>query len=81
MQVAEKIGAEVSPSPTLRLGGSNDYWLFSRGIDLTVFLGSALAALLLLAVGWQMGVLNGESPEWTWVMAVLFIDVAHGPIY
>ena len=54
-----------------------DYWLFSRGIDLTVFLGSAVAALLLLAVGWQLGVLNGESPEWTWVMAVLFIDVAH----
>ncbi len=54
-----------------------NYWLFSRGIDLTVFLGSAVAALLLLAVGWQNGYLNGESPEWTWVAAVLFIDVAH----
>lgn len=53
------------------------YWLFSREIDLTVFLGSAVASLLLLAVGWQLGVLNGESPEWTWVSAVLLIDVAH----
>src|SRR4051812_43509159 len=78
MQIAEKIATEVSPSASLRLEGSSSrYWLFSRGIDLTVFLGSAVAALLLLAVGWQMGVLNGESPEWTWVMAVLFIDVAH----
>ncbi len=54
-----------------------NYWLFSREIDLTVFLGSAVASLVLLAVGSQLGVLNGESPEWTWVMAVLFIDVAH----
>jgi len=54
-----------------------DYWLFSRGIDLTVFLGSAILSLLLLAVGWRLGVLNDESPEWTWVAAVLFVDVAH----
>ena len=54
-----------------------NYWLFSQTIDLTVFLGSALLSLALLAVGWQLGVLNGESPEWTWVSAVLFIDVAH----
>ncbi|HTK37437.1 MAG TPA: hypothetical protein VL325_03000, partial [Pyrinomonadaceae bacterium] len=53
------------------------YWLFSQKIDLTVFLGSAVASLLLLAVGWQLGILNGESPEWTWVSAVLLIDVAH----
>jgi hypothetical protein len=52
-------------------------WLFSREIDLSVFLGSAVASLLLLAVGWQVGILNGESPDWTWVSAVLLIDVAH----
>ncbi len=52
-------------------------WLFSRNIDLAVFLGSAILSLLLLAVGWRLGILNGESPEWTWVSAVLFIDVAH----
>jgi hypothetical protein len=52
-------------------------WLFSRNIDLTVFLGSAVLALLLLAIGWQMGILNDASPDWTWVSAVLLIDVAH----
>jgi len=52
-------------------------WLFSAPIDLTVFLGSAVLSLMLLAVGWQLGVLNGDSPEWTWVTAVLLIDVAH----
>ena len=54
-----------------------NYWLFSREIDLTVFLGSAVLSLLLLAVGSQIGVLNGDSPEWTWITGVLLIDVAH----
>lgn len=54
-----------------------NFWLFSREIDLSVFLGSAVVSLLLLVVGWQLGVLNGESPDWTWVSAVLLIDVAH----
>ena len=53
------------------------HWLFSRNIDLSVFLGSAVVSLLLLAVGWQLGVLNDESPDWTWISAVLLIDVAH----
>jgi hypothetical protein len=52
-------------------------WLFSREIDLSVFLGSAVVSLLLLAVGWQLGILNDESPDWTWISAVLLIDVAH----
>jgi len=54
-----------------------NYWLFSRETDLTVFLGSAVVSLLLLAVGWQAGILNDESPDWTWISAVLLIDVAH----
>lgn len=54
-----------------------NYWLFSREIDLTVFLGSAVLSLVLLVVGAQIGVLNGDSPEWTWVTGVLLIDVAH----
>lgn len=69
-------GPEVA-APTHPSGPVNKYWLFSRQIDLTVFLGSAVASLLLLAVGWQLGVLNSDSPEWTWVTAVLLIDVAH----
>jgi hypothetical protein len=52
-------------------------WLFSREVDLSVFLGSALVSLLLLAVGWEFGILNDDSPDWTWVTAVLLIDVAH----
>ena len=62
-------------SPRLRVATSN--WLFSRNIDLTVFLGSAIASLLLLAVGWQLGILDSDSPDWTWISAVLLIDVAH----
>ena len=42
-------------------------WLFSRTTDLSVFLGSAVAALLLLAVGYQLGILNEDSPDWTWI--------------
>ena len=52
-------------------------WLFSREVDLSVFLGSAVVSLLLLAVGWQLGILNDESPDWTWITAVLLIDIAH----
>jgi len=52
-------------------------WLFSREVDLSVFLGSAVVSLLLLVFGWQVGILNEESPDWTWVTAVLLIDVAH----
>lgn len=52
-------------------------WLFSRRIDLSVFLGSAVLSFVLLAVGWQLGILDQESPEWTWVTLVLLIDVAH----
>jgi hypothetical protein len=56
---------------------SNSRWLFSRNLDLTVFLGSAVVSLLLLAVGWRLGILNEDSPDWTWITAVLLIDVAH----
>lgn len=63
-------------SATPRLGGEGS-WLFSRSIDLTVFLGSAAVSLLLLAVGWRLGILNEESPDWTWISAILLIDVAH----
>src|SRR3569832_375415 len=77
MQRAVDIANVSSPvANSLRLGGSTP-WLFSRGLDLTVFLGSAVLSLVLLAVGWQAGLLNSETPDWTWISAVLFIDVAH----
>ncbi len=52
-------------------------WLFSRGVDLSVFLGSAVVSVLLLIVGWNTGLINSDSPEWTWITGVLMIDVAH----
>ena len=55
----------------------NNKWLFSAPVDLSVFLGSAAVSLLLLVLGWKLGILNDESPDWTWVSAVLLIDVAH----
>lgn len=55
----------------------NNKWLFSQKIDLSVFLGSAVVSLLLLVIGWQFGFLNEDSPDWTWISAVLLIDVAH----
>ncbi len=55
----------------------SNQWLFSREIDLSVFLGSAIVSLLLLAIGWQFGFLNAETPDWTWISAILLIDVAH----
>ena len=52
-------------------------WLFSRPVDLCAFLGSAILSLVLLAVGAQFGLLNSDTPEWTWVAAILLVDVAH----
>jgi hypothetical protein len=53
------------------------FWLFSAPVDLGVFLGSALLSLLALWIGARAGVLNGRAPDWTWIPAVLLIDVAH----
>jgi hypothetical protein len=53
------------------------WWLFSPRVDLGVFLGSAIASLLLLWVGARAGALYDETPDWAWVPAVLLIDVAH----
>ncbi len=51
--------------------------VFSPAIDLSVFLGSAIISLILLAIGAKFGLLNSETPDWTWISAVLLIDVAH----
>lgn len=52
-------------------------WLFSPAVDLLTFLGSAALALGLLAIGASLGLLDRDAPEWTWIIAVLLIDVAH----
>src|SRR5580704_11505720 len=53
------------------------WWLFSAPVDLGVFLGSAVVALLALAVGARFGLLDEDRSDWAWVPAVLLIDVAH----
>jgi hypothetical protein len=53
------------------------YWLFSAPVDLAAFVGSAAVALGLLWVGAALGVLHSEAPDWTWITAVLLVDVAH----
>src|SRR5581483_8138549 len=52
-------------------------WLFSATTDLSVFLGSALLAMIALGIGAWAGVFHGSTPDWTWIPAVLLVDVAH----
>lgn len=52
-------------------------WLFSRRTDLLLFGGSALASVLLLAIGGVTGLLQGDTPPWIWLVAVVGVDVAH----
>jgi hypothetical protein len=69
---AANAGAE-----NLKLKTENYPWLFSRNVDLVVFLGSAVVALSLLPIGLRSGALYGATPDWAWVPAILLIDVAH----
>ena len=52
-------------------------WLFSRNLDLAVFLGAALVSFGALGIGALAGVLHDETPGWAWVPAVILCDVAH----
>ncbi len=74
------VNAPSTPAPltdaTVR-DSARGLWLFSAPVDLSVFLGSAVVALALLWIGARAGVLNDRTPEWTWIPAVLLIDVAH----
>lgn len=58
-------------------GSPRTAWLFSRNVDLAVFLGSALLSFAALGVGALTGVLHDETPGWAWVPAVILCDVAH----
>lgn len=53
------------------------WWIFSPRWDMGVFWGSCLFSLLALLLGYRLGILNEDSPDWTWVYAVLLVDVAH----
>ncbi|HEX8822708.1 MAG TPA: hypothetical protein VF794_22465 [Archangium sp.] len=59
-----------------RLLASSQAWLFGRGVDLTVFAGSALASVVLVLAASALGVV-GDTPLWAWVMLVVCVDVAH----
>jgi len=52
-------------------------WLFSRNVDLAVFLGSAVFSFAALGLGALTGALQDETPGWAWVPAVILCDVAH----
>jgi hypothetical protein len=59
-------------------------WLFSPGLDVFAFGGSAVVIILLLGIAALTGELplsraltDVPTPEWTWVTTVLLIDVAH----
>jgi hypothetical protein len=69
--------AEATTKESLFAPAKNGPWLFGRGVDLAVFGGSALASLALVALGWATGILEEDSPEWTWIACVLAVDVAH----
>ncbi|HEX5732770.1 MAG TPA: hypothetical protein VF131_08050 [Blastocatellia bacterium] len=69
--------ASSLPDPRTPTTDPCSKWLFSRRVDLSVFLGSALVSLVALWVGAQTGVLYDDTPDWAWVPAVLLIDVAH----
>jgi hypothetical protein len=59
-----------------RLLAPSQAWLFSRGVDLTVFAGSALASVALVLAAPLLGAV-GETPLWAWVLFVLCLDVGH----
>ncbi len=50
-------------------------WLFGPRLDLAAFLGTAIAALAVLAVGRALGVRS--TPPWAFVACVVMVDVAH----
>ncbi len=52
-------------------------WLFSPIVDIVTFAGSAVLSLILLAVGAWLGLLHSDTPEWTWIVCILLVDVAH----
>ncbi len=52
-------------------------WLFSRNVDLGVFVGAAALSFAALGLGALTGVLHAETPGWAFVPAIILCDVAH----
>lgn len=51
-------------------------WIWSRKIDLGVFLLPTVAAALLVLGARALG-FHGKTPEWGWLIFILCVDVAH----
>jgi hypothetical protein len=51
-------------------------WIFSARADLALFGGTAVVALILVALAPAMGI-GTSAPEWSWITGVLLVDVAH----
>jgi hypothetical protein len=51
--------------------------LWSPALDLATFGGSAALAIAIAVAGRALGLADGPMPEWSWVVFVLAIDVAH----
>jgi hypothetical protein len=66
-----------SALPALRRSLTAAPWLWGARRDLTVFGGSALAALAVVALGHVFGFGGGALPDWAFLVFVLGIDVAH----
>lgn len=49
-------------------------WLFSPAIDLAAFGGTAVVALALVLLAPRYG---ATEPEWSWIVGVMLVDVAH----
>lgn len=67
----------IPASPSLSKSPVRRWWLFGPRADVVVFLGSALLSVLALIVGKMNGYFETDEPEWTWIAAILLVDVAH----
>jgi len=67
LPIVDAASRRISPGP----------FIWSPTIDLATFGGSAAAALAIAYAGRAMGLADGPLPQWSWVVFVLGIDVAH----
>jgi len=77
---AQSTNREGSCRPRVRAITSPDSWPApgsSRSASTWPLRGSAAAALLLLFAGRAAGLLDGDAPPWLFLLAVVFVDVAH----
>jgi hypothetical protein len=51
-------------------------WLFSPGLDVAAFAGSALVSVAFVLAAPALGI-GAETPPWAWLLFVVAIDVAH----